>query len=72
MERLSVVEQAGDVVDDCLALIEELTETKQFQAESKSRLVCRCPACTSTRSNVLAWTRAMRSGASAGSELQAA
>jgi hypothetical protein len=71
MELLSVVEQASEVVDDCLSLIEELTETKQFQAESKSRLVCRCPACTSNRSNVLAWTRAMRS-AGADTELQAA
>jgi len=43
-----------------LVTIEVLAATKQFQAESQSRLVCRCPSCGSSRSKTLLWVASIR------------
>jgi hypothetical protein len=62
MNGTDIVEDATEVVETYLSLIETLAAAKQFQAESRSRLVCRCPSCGSARSQALLWVRSMREG----------
>jgi hypothetical protein len=60
MKGMEIIERAEGIVEDYLSLIEVLAATKQFQAESQSRLVCRCPSCKSARSRTLLWVGSMR------------
>lgn len=62
MRDTDIVEDATEVVEIYLSLIETLAAAKQFQAESRSRLVCNCPGCKSARSDVLLWVKWMREG----------
>jgi len=60
MKGTDIIERAVGIVEDYLSLIEVLAATKQFQAESQSRLVCRCPSCKSSRSRTLLWVASIR------------
>jgi hypothetical protein len=65
-----IFKQAEEVAASYLSLIEFLAETKQFQADNHSRLVCRCPGCKAVRSRTLSWARAMREAPAPTGDLQ--
>lgn len=57
-----IVEQARNVIEDYLSLVELLAAIKQFQADNFSPLICRCQTCRRIHSRTLAWVRLMRAG----------
>ncbi|HXH22291.1 MAG TPA: hypothetical protein VNN10_09685 [Dehalococcoidia bacterium] len=66
---MDILEQAEQVAASYLSLVELLAESKTFQANNQSRLVCRCPGCLASRARTLMWTRAMREAPAPASDL---
>jgi hypothetical protein len=60
MNDYNILNTVADLVDRRLSVMEALQESRKFQIEARSRLVCRCPSCRSENEVNLAWLRSIR------------
>ena len=60
MNDYDIMSEASDLVDCKLAMLEALQESRKFQIDTRSRIVCRCPSCRSANEKDLAWLHQMR------------
>jgi hypothetical protein len=60
LKRYTVLDQANELVENHLALIDELFLTKKLLMDSRSRFLCRCGSCRHHTERTLAWLERFR------------
>ena len=60
MNVMNVLEEAAEVVDRCLELVEIKFEVQDFLNAHSSKRLCRCPSCKNYMRNTAAWLHDMR------------
>ena len=56
----TVLDQASEIAENHMALVEELFRTKKLLMDSRSRFVCRCGNCRDNTERTLAWLEKFR------------
>jgi hypothetical protein len=60
MKPVDILEEASDVVERCLGLVEIKFEVQDYLTRNSSKRICRCPNCRNSMANARAWLRDMR------------
>jgi hypothetical protein len=55
MATYSVLDQAARIVNDRVELIRLLAGDRKMLMDTRSRIICRCPACRYENERTLAW-----------------
>jgi hypothetical protein len=69
MNGYNILEAVSELVDRQLSVMEALHESRKFQIDARSRLVCRCASCRNENETNLVWLRSIREPLQ-GSELE--